>query len=200
MSIRIEYSDYVESRTPVDVNGSEKLAVSKDGEAGQITTSQIAALVVVPPPDPFEDFVEAVVDTTGDIITLDLESTKSGNFSGSTSFSAPRQVVLTNAERASVYDFNFEVTVAVPIDFGSDTRSTSALFLNGVFTPQDVGLHKVHAVRRYGTDIFLLDFNGVYSVGDAPPVIPDPGTWVLGSGIWNDSEFWDDAGIWKDTP
>jgi hypothetical protein len=146
-----------------------------------------------------EDYVQAIVDTTGDTITLDLASKSWGNFSGSATFAAPRTVVLANEERAGFYDFTFEVSdVDIPIDFGEDTRSPSALFVDGVFTPQDVGLYKVHAVRRYGTDIWILDFRGVYSVGDAPPTPTDQ--WVLSTGIWNDSEFWDNDAIWKNLP
>lgn len=146
-----------------------------------------------------EDYVQDIVDTTGDTITLDLTSKSWGNFSGSATFSAPRTVVLANEERAGFYYFNFEVgAVDVPIDFGEDAQSTHALFVDGVFTPQDVGLYTVHAIRRFGTDTWLLNFRGVYSVGDAPPTPTDQ--WILSTGIWNNSEFWDNDAIWKDNP
>jgi hypothetical protein len=38
----------------------------------------------------------------------------------------------------------------------------------------------------------------VYSVGDAPPTPTDQ--WVLSTGIWNDSEFWDNDAIWRNLP
>lgn len=199
MSIKIEYSDYVESRTPIEVlDGTELLAGSKDGTAGRMTTQQIAGLVVIPPAE-VEDYVQEVVDTTGDTIMLDLTSKSWGNFSGSATFSAPRTVVLDNEERAGFYYFNFEVgAVDVPIDFGEDAQSPDARFVDGVFTPQDVGLYTVHAIRRFGTDTWLLNFRGVYSVGDAPPTPTDQ--WILSTGIWNNSEFWDNDAIWRDTP
>lgn len=174
--------------------GAELFEIVQGGVNKKATLNNIVDLVP-------QDFVQAIVDTTGDTITLDLDSALDGSFSGSAAFAAPREVVLTNFSRAAKWDFNFEVSdVSVPIDFGADTRSTHALFADGVFTPQDVGLWKVHAVRRYGTNIWLLDFNGVYSVGDTPPTPPDPGDWVIGSGIWNDTAVWKDTGIWKDTP
>jgi hypothetical protein len=146
-----------------------------------------------------EDYVQAIVDTTGDTITLNLASKSWGNFSGSATIAAPREVILANEERAGFYHLNFEVGVAdVPIDFGDNTDSNSALFVDGVFTPQDVGLHTVHALRRYGTTRWLLTFRGVYSVGDAPPTPTDQ--WVLSTGIWNDSEFWDNDAIWRNLP
>lgn len=216
MSIKIEYSNYVETRPPADADGSELMAVSKNGEAVQLTSLQVALLspgvsdgdkgdvIVTDGGTVWEtkNFVQAVVDSTGDTITLDFQSKISGNFSASASFSAPREVILANTDRAWKYEFNFEVTdVDIPIDFGPNSRSTHANFLNGVMSPADVGLWKVTGTRRYGTDIWMLDFNGVYSVGDAPPEPPDPGdSWVIGSGIWNDTAVWKDTGIWRDTP
>lgn len=145
------------------------------------------------------DFVQTIVDTTLSTITLDFSSAERGYFSGSASFDTARTVELTNEERGTQFDFIFEVSDEdVPIDFGPDTRSTSAMFVDGVFTPQDVGLYKVHGVRRYGTDIWILDFKGVYSVGDAPPTPTDQ--WILSTGIWNNSEFWDNDAIWRDLP
>lgn len=197
--IKIEFSDYVESRTPVDApDGTELIPVSKDGSSARMTSAQIASLVVVPPSE--DDFIQSVVDTTGDTITLDFEDKVFGNFAGGATFLAPRTVVRANEDRAIVFDFMFEVTEEnVPIDFGEDTRSTSAMFADGVFTPQDVGLYKVHGTR-YGPGgvIWILDFRGVYSVGDAPPTPTDQ--WILSTGIWKDSEFWDDDAIWKDLP
>ena len=184
------------SQLPVasTLTGAEVFELLQGGVNKQGSINQVVDLVP-------QDFVQAIADTTGDTITLDLENALDGSFSGSTSIGAPRTVVLANFARAAKWDFNFEVTdVDIPIDFGTDTRSTSAQFVDGVFTPQDVGLHKVHAVRRYGTNIWLLDFNGVYSVGDAPPEPPDPGDWVIGSGIWNDTAVWKNTGIWKDNP
>jgi hypothetical protein len=146
-----------------------------------------------------EDYVQEVVDSTGDTIILDLESKSWGNFSGSATFAAPREVILANEERAGFYYFNFEVSVAdVPIDFGPNAQSPHALFVDGVFTPQDVGLHTAFAVRRYGTPTWLINFRGVYSVGDAPPTPSDQ--WFLSTGIWNNSEFWDNDAIWRDLP
>jgi hypothetical protein len=217
MSVKIEYSDYVESRPPAEsVDGSELLAVSKDGEAVQLTAAQIASLspgvsdgdkgdVIVSGFGTVwetKNFVQAVVDSTGSTITLNFQSKISGNFSASTSFGVPREVILTNTDRAWKYEFNFEVTAEdVPIDFGPNARSTHPDFHGGIMYPADIGLWKVTGTRRYGTDIWMLDFNGVYSVGDAPPEPPDPGdSWVIGSGIWNDSAVWKDTGIWKDNP
>lgn len=218
MSVKIEYSDYVESRPPAEsVDGSELLAVSKDGEAVQLTAAQIASLSpgvsdgdkgdvtvsgfgTVWTVDP--DFVQSVVDTSGTSVVLDFEDTLKGSFTGSVTFAVPRTVTRANESRAIEYDFMFEVTdVAATLDFGSDTRSPDARFLDGVFTPQDVGLYKVKGTRYGPGGLWLLDFNGVYSVGDAPPDPPDPGdSWVIGSGIWNDTAIWKDTGIWRDSP
>jgi hypothetical protein len=149
-----------------------------------------------------EDFVQSVVDTSGTSVVLDFEGTLKGSFTGSVTFAVPRTVTRASESRAIEYDFMFEVTdVAATLDFGSDTRSPDARFLDGVFTPQDVGLYKVKGTRYGPGGLWLLDFNGVYSVGDAPPDPPDPGdSWVIGSGIWNDSAVWKDTGIWKDNP
>jgi hypothetical protein len=149
-----------------------------------------------------EDFVQSVVDTSGTSVVLDFEGTLKGSFTGSVTFAVPRTVTRASESRAIEYDFMFEVTdVAATLDFGSDTRSPDARFLDGVFTPQDVGLYKVKGTRYGPGGLWLLDFNGVYSVGDAPPDPPDPGdSWVIGSGIWNDTAVWKDTGIWKDNP
>jgi len=148
------------------------------------------------------DFVQSVVDTSGDTITLDFENTLKGSFTGSVTFLAPRTVVRANESRAIEYDFMFDVTdVNFAIDFGSDTRSPDSRFVGGVFTPEDVGLYKVKGTRYGPGGLWLLDFNGVYSVGDAPPEPPDPGdTWVIGTGIWNDTAVWKNTGIWRDSP
>jgi hypothetical protein len=151
------------------------------------------------------DYVQEVVDSTGDTITLDLESKSFGNFSASTSTSAPREVVLDNEERAAFYYFNFEITdIASTYNFGLNTRSSDIRMYDedgvytGVFTALDVGLYSVHAIRRFGTSDWLLNFKGVYSVGDAPPTPTDQ--WVLSTGIWNNAEFWDNDAIWRDSP
>lgn len=185
-------TDLTTASTPT---GAELFELVQGGVNKKATLNDIVNIVQ-------PDFVQAIVDTTGDTITLDLDNSLDGTFSGSATFSAPRTVVLTNYTRAAKWDFTFEVTAeGVPIDFGANARSTHPDFSGGVMSPADVGLWKAHAVRRYGTDIWLIDFNGVYSVGDAPPEPPDPGdTWVIGSGIWNDTAVWKDTGIWRDTP
>jgi hypothetical protein len=173
-------------------SGPELFEIVQGGVNKQTT---ITAILGITP----ENFIQDVVDTTGDTITLDFESKIYGNFSGSATFAAPREVVRTNQTNALKFDFMFEVTdVDVPIDFGADTRSTSALFVDGVFTPQDVGLYKVTGTRYGPGGNWILDFRGVYSVGDAPPTPADQ--WVLSTGIWNDSEFWDNDAIWRNLP
>jgi len=144
-----------------------------------------------------DDYVQTVVNSSGSTIELNLESKSWGNFSGDTAISSGLSVGITNEERAGFYYFNFEIsTSGVPIDFGPDTVSFHPYFSGGVFTPEDVGLYTVHALRRFGTDTWLLTFRGVYSVGDALP--PPADHWILSTGYWNDSEYWDDEAYWKD--
>lgn len=177
------------------LTGDELFELVQGGVNKQSNVSNVISLV-----EP--DFVQSVVDTSGTLVTLDFEDTLKGSFTGSVTFNAPRTITPSNDSRAIEYDFMFEVTdVDIPIDFGSNTRSPDARYLDGVFTPQDVGLYKVKGTRYGPGGLWLLDFNGVYSVGDAPPEPPDPGdTWVIGSGIWNDTAVWKDTGIWRDTP
>jgi hypothetical protein len=177
------------------LTGAEIFELLQGGVNKQSSLTNVIGLV-----DP--DFVQSVVDTSGSSVVLDFEDTLKGSFTGSVTFAVPRTVTRANESRAIEYDFMFEVTdVAATVDFGSDTRSPDARFLAGVFTPQDVGLYKVKGTRYGPGGLWLLDFNGVYSVGDAPPDPPDPGdTWVIGSGIWNDTAVWKDTGIWRDSP
>lgn len=142
------------------------------------------------------DYVNTTVSTAGSTITLPHGSKYESFFTGLTSFATPKDVVRTNEERTMRWTFMWEVTdLAATLDFGSDTRSSSEQFAGGVFTPLDVGSYKVVATRRYD-DIWWLDFRGVYSVGDTPPTPAD--LWVLSTGIWNNSEFWDNDAIWRD--
>lgn len=148
------------------------------------------------------DHAFTTVSTTGSTITLAFSSKERGYFAGSATFAVNKAIAFSNDSRATQFDFIFEVTVAdIELDFGPDTRSTAATFIAGVFTAMDVGLYKVHGTRYGPGGLWILDFRGVYSVGDAPPEPPDPGSsWILTTGIWNDSEYWDDDAIWKDGP
>lgn len=176
------------------LTGAESIELLQGGVNKQSILDNVAALV---PPD----FVQSVVDTSGTTVVMDFEDTLKGSFTGSVTFNAPRTITRANETRAIEFDFMFEVTdVDIPIDFGSDTRSPDIRFVSGVFTPQDVGLYKVEGTRYGPGGLWLLDFNGVYSVGDTPPEPPDPGDWVIATGIWNDSAIWKDTGIWKDNP
>lgn len=160
-----------------------------DGDKGgvQVTSS---GLVWTP-----KDFFQGTVLTTGGTITLNLNSKERGYFWGSATFATAKAVAITNATRGTQFDFVWEVTnVAATLDFDSDlVRSVDARMYDedgnftGIFVPQDVGLYKVRGVR-WGT-LWLLDFRGVYSVGDAPPE-PDPTTWLLYDD--DDSVLYDD--------
>jgi hypothetical protein len=190
-----ENKKITELATASTPTGAELFELVQGGVNKKATLNDVIALTA-------PDFVQSVVDTSGTTVVLDFEDTLKGSFTGSVTFAAPRTITRANESRAIEYDFMFEVTaVDVPIDFGSDTRSPDARFLDGVFTPADVGLYKVKGTRYGPGGLWLLDFNGVYSVGDAPPDPPDPGdSWVIGSGIWNDTAVWKDTGIWKDNP
>src|SRR6188768_2693577 len=108
------------------LTGAELFELVQGGVNKQSTVTSVINTV----PD---DFVQSIVDSSGSVITLDFEGTVDGIFTGSHTFAVAREVIRTNESRALKFDFMFEVTAAdVPIDFGSDTRSWHANFLDGV--------------------------------------------------------------------
>lgn len=125
------------------------------------------------------DFKQVIVSTTGSTITLAISSKESAHFWGSATFATPKTITITGDSRATEFTFVFDITsLAATLDFGPNARvassNTVGIFIGGVFTAFDVGLHMVKA-EKYG-GLWLLNFSGVYSVGDAPPEPPDPPT------------------------
>jgi hypothetical protein len=158
------------------ITGAELFELVQGGVNKKSLLSDLSTLIAG------DDFVTAIVSTGGTTITLNIDSKERGFFTGSASFSTPKDVVWAGDTRATQWTLMWEITdLAATLDFGPDTRAasnmTAGLFVGGVFTPLDVGSYKVVATRRYD-DIWWLDFKGVYSVGDAPPE-PDPTTFVL---------------------
>lgn len=215
--VKIEFGDYVETRPAVETpDGTELVPVVKDGLPSKMTVQQIAdfggsgtgvtdgsktGVLVSESGSKWipTDHAFQVINTGSTDITLTFADKERGYFAGSASFGVNKNILFTGDDRATQFDFMFEVTVAdITLDFGDDTRSTSANFVDGVFTAQDIGLHKVHGTRYGPGGLWILDFKGVYSVGDAPPLPTDQ--WILTTGIWNNSEYWDNLAIWRDTP
>lgn len=120
------------------------------------------------------DYTSVIVSTTGSTITLPSNGKERAHFAGSAAFGTDKDIAFDFDTRLTEWDWIFEISSADPdMDFGADTRSTHANFVDGIFTPADVGLYKVKATRYGpGGTLWLLDFNGVYSVGDAPPEPP----------------------------
>lgn len=165
-----------------------------DGDKGDVIVSSGGTVWTVK-----KDYVNSIVSTAPSTINLAFLSKERGYFSGSAPFAGPKSVVLATEANATEGRFMFEVTnLAANVTFPTNFRSDDPRFNLNVFTPLDIGLHKA-VLTRYGS-LWLIDFSGVYSVGDAPPVPPDPGVWILTTGIWNDDEYWQDTAIWKDTP
>lgn len=147
--------------------GAELVEIVQGGVNKKLTLEELVSVIAF--------VIQDVVSTVGVTITLDLNDNVIGVFSAAEAINEGKEIIRTDTDNAAQWIFIFEVgTPDIALDFGDDTRSTHALFVDGVYTPQDVGLHKVVATR-YGPDgdLWLLDFRSVYSVGDTPPTPAD---------------------------
>lgn len=168
-----EYSNYVESRlNAAPLTGAELIALSQGGNARKTTTQAIADLVVVPPSS--GNRISVIVTTTGSTITLNSGGAEEADFAGSAPYGSNKTIAYVFDSNLKEWNYIFEITVAgTTTNFGANTRSPHPKLVGGVFTVDDVGLWKVKATRYGpGGTLWLLDFNGVYSVGDAPPEPP----------------------------